>query len=368
MEIGIVGLPNAGKSTIFNALIQANKAEVANYPFCTIEPNIGIVNVPDERVYKIAELEKSKKATPATIKFIDIAGLVRGASKGEGLGNQFLSYIRQVSAIAHVIRCFEDQNISHVEGSIDPVRDAEIVEVELIMADLKTLEKRLEKTKKLVKTDTKSAKAELETLLKAKALLEELKPLRQNLNLFKESEINFLEKELFLLTIKPMMYIANISEKDLPEGEKNPSVINLKDFASKNEISIIVLCGKIEQELIELPEEERKEFMEVLNLKESGLNKMIKTGYKLLDLITFFTTNPKETKAWTIKRGTKALKAAGKIHSDIEKGFVAAEVINYKDYIQIGSLHKAKELGLIKIEGKDYEIKDGDIIYFRFNI
>ncbi|PMP97341.1 MAG: redox-regulated ATPase YchF, partial [Thermodesulfobacterium geofontis] len=266
MEIGIVGLPNAGKSTIFNALIQANKAEVANYPFCTIEPNIGIVNVPDERVYKIAELEKSKKATPATIKFIDIAGLVRGASKGEGLGNQFLSYIRQVSAIAHVIRCFEDQNISHVEGSIDPVRDAEIVEVELIMADLKTLEKRLEKTKKLVKTDTKSAKAELETLLKAKALLEELKPLRQNLNLFKESEINFLEKELFLLTIKPMMYIANISEKDLPEGEKNPSVINLKDFASKNEISIIVLCGKIEQELIELPEEERKEFMEVLNL------------------------------------------------------------------------------------------------------
>lgn len=368
MEIGIVGLPNVGKSTIFNALIQANKAEVANYPFCTIEPNVGIVCVPDERVYKIAELEKSKKATPTTIKFIDIAGLVRGASKGEGLGNQFLSYIRQVSAIAHVIRCFENQDVSHVEGSINPVRDAEIVEVELIMADLKTLEKRFEKTKKLVKADTQSAKAELEILWKAKNLLEDLKPLRQNLNLFDESEINFLEKELFLLTIKPMMYIANISEKDLPEGEKNPLINHLKEFASKNKIPMIIICGKIEQELIEIPEEERKEFMEALNLKESGLDKMIKTGYKLLDLITFFTTNPKETRAWTVKRGTKAINAAGKIHSDIEKGFIAAEVINYKDYIKIGSLHKAKELGLIKIEGKTYEIRDGDIIYFRFNV
>ncbi len=361
MEIGIVGLPNVGKSTIFNALIQTNKAEVANYPFCTIEPNVGIVNVPDERVYKICELEKSKKATPATIKFIDIAGLVKGASKGEGLGNQFLSYIRQVSAIAHVIRCFEDQNISHVEGYIDPVRDAEIVEVELIMADLKTLEKRLEKTKKLIK-------AELETLMKAKSILEELKPLRENLKLFGDSETNFLKKELFLLTIKPMMYIANISEKDLPEGENNPLIIKLKEFALKKGIPIIILCGKIEQELIELSKEERKEFMEVLNLKESGLNKLIKIGYKLLDLITFFTTNPKETRAWTIKKGTKALKAAGKIHSDMERGFIAAEVINYEDYIKIGSLHKAKELGLIKIEGKDYEIKDGDIIYFRFNV
>jgi GTP-binding protein YchF len=368
MEIGIVGLPNVGKSTIFNALIQANKAEVANYPFCTIEPNMGIVNVPDERLYKIYELEKTKLVTPATIKFIDIAGLVKGASRGEGLGNQFLSYIRQVSAIAHVIRCFEDENISHVEGYIDPLRDAEIVEVELIMADLKTLEKRLEKTKKLIKADTKFAKAELETLIKAKNILEELKPLRENLKLFDNYEINFLEKELFLLTIKPMMYIANISEKDLPEGESNPSIIKLKEFALQKEIPIIILCGKIEQELIELPKEERKDFMEALNLRESGLDKIIKVGYKLLNLITFFTTNPKETRAWTIKKGTRALKAAGKIHSDMERGFISAEVVNYEDYIKIGSLHKAKELGLIKIEGKDYEIKDGDIVYFRFNV
>jgi len=367
MEIGIVGLPNVGKSTIFNALIQANKAQVANYPFCTIEPNVGVVSVADERVYKIAELEKSKKVTPATIEFIDIAGLVRGASRGEGLGNQFLSHIRNVSAIAHVIRCFEDPDVSHVEGSIDPVRDAEIVELELIMADLNTIEKRLEKTQKIAKSD-KSAKAELEILLKAKEILENLKPLRSSLKNFDDSEKLFLEKTLFLLTIKPMMYIANISEKDLPEGEKNPLIKKLKDFALKNDIPVAVLCGKIEQELIELPEEERKEFLKALNLSESGLNKMIKTGYKLLNLITFFTTNPKETRAWTVKKGTKALKAAGKIHSDIEKGFIAAEVINFEDYIKIGSLQKAKELGAIRIEGRDYEIKEGDIIYFRFNI
>ncbi|MBO8144429.1 MAG: redox-regulated ATPase YchF [Thermodesulfobacterium sp.] len=367
MEIGIIGLPNVGKSTIFNALIQSNKAQVANYPFCTIEPNVGVVSVPDERVYKIAEIEKSGKAIPATIKFIDIAGLVKGANKGEGLGNQFLSYIRQASAVAHVIRCFESSDVSHVEGSIDPIRDAEIVEFELIMADLKTIEKRLEKTQKLAKSDSKSAKAELETLLKAKELLEDLKPLRKNLKTFDETEITFLSKTLSLLTIKPMMYIANISEKDLPQGEKNPLVKNFKNYALENEIPIIVICGKIEQELIELPEEEREEFMNALNLKESGLNKLIKAGYELLNLITFFTTNPKETRAWTIKRGTKALKAAGKIHSDMEKGFIAAEVINYVDYIKIASLHKAKELGAVKIEGKDYEIKDGDIIYFRFN-
>ncbi|MCD6490473.1 MAG: redox-regulated ATPase YchF [Thermodesulfobacterium sp.] len=367
MEIGIVGLPNVGKSTIFNALIQSNKAQVANYPFCTIEPNIGVVSVPDKRVYKIAEMEKSGKAIPATIKFIDIAGLVKGANKGEGLGNQFLSYIRQVSAIAHVIRCFENSDVSHMEGSIDPVRDAEIVEFELIMADLKTVEKRLKKTQKLAKSDNKSAKAELETLLKAKELLENLEPLRKNLKVFDETEITFLSKTLSLLTIKPMLYIANISEKDLPQGENNPLVKNFRNYALENEIPIIFICGKIEQELIELSKEEREEFMNALNLKESGLNKLIKVGYELLNLITFFTTNPKETRAWTIKKETKALKAAGKIHSDMEKGFIAAEVINYIDYIKIGSLHKAKELGLVKIEGKDYEVKDGDIIYFRFN-
>ncbi len=367
MEIGIVGLPNVGKSTIFNALIQTSKAQVANYPFCTIEPNVGVVSVPDKRLYKIAELEKSKKATPATIKFIDIAGLVKGASKGEGLGNQFLSHIRQVSAIAHVIRCFENSDVSHVEGSIDPVRDAQIIELELIMADLKTIEKRLEKTQKVAKSD-KTAKTELEILLKAKEILENFKPLRAFLKDFDDSERLFLEKTLFLLTIKPMMYIANISEEDLPEGEGNSLVKKLKDFAFENEIPIVILCGKVEQELIEIAEEEREEFLFALNLKESGLNKTIKAGYKLLDLITFFTTNPKETRAWTVKKGTKALKAAGKIHSDMERGFIAAEVINFEDYIKIGSLHKAKELGALKIEGKDYEIKEGDIVYFRFNI
>ncbi len=368
MRIGLIGLPNVGKSTIFNALIQANKAEVANYPFTTIDPNVGIVNVFDERVYKIGENEKSKKITPATIEFVDIAGLVKGASKGEGLGNQFLSHIRQVHAIAHVIRCFEDPNITHVEGSINPLRDIEIIEFELIMADLQTVEKRIEKTLKLAKSGIKSAKEELEILLKTKNFLEDFKSLRVCLESFNQEEINFIGKELFLLTIKPMMYVANISENDLPNGNNNPLINKLKDFAYQNKIPLIILCGKLEQELIELSPEERKEFLSSFGLKELGLHKMIKEGYKLLDLITFFTTNPKETKAWTIKRGTQAIKAAGKIHSDIEKGFIAAEVINFEDYIKIGSLSKAKELGTIRIEGKTYIVKDGDIIYFRFNI
>lgn len=368
MKIGIVGLPNVGKSTIFNALIQAHKAEVANYPFTTIDPNIGIVNIPDERVYKIGENEKSKKITPATIEFVDIAGLVKGASKGEGLGNQFLSHIKQVHAIAHVIRCFEDSDIAHIEGSINPLRDIEIIDFELIMADLHTIEKRIEKNSKLAKSGIKSAKEELETLLKAKDLLNNLKSLRICLPLFNSEEIKFLEKELFLLTIKPMMYVANISEHDLPNGSNNPFINDLKNFASQNNIPVIILCGKLEQELIELSPEERKEFLNAFNLKELGLHKIIKEGYKLLNLITFFTTNPKETRAWTIKKGIQAIKAAGKIHSDIEKGFIAAEVINFEEYIKIGSLSKAKELGAIRIEGKDYIIKDGDIIYFRFNI
>jgi GTP-binding protein YchF len=368
MNVGIVGLPNVGKSTIFNALTETAKAGVANYPFCTIDPNVGIVNVPDERLYKIAELEKSKNIVPATIEFVDIAGLVRGASKGEGLGNQFLANIRQVSAIAHVVRCFDDPDIIHVEGSVNPVRDAEIIETELILADLQSIEKRYERSAKAAKTGNKEAKFEVQVLEKAKAILEDLKPLRTNLDKFEEEEIQWLTRTLYPITIKPLMYVANIPEEDLPEGEGNIYLQQLKEKANQENAPVVVLCGKVEQELIELPKEERQEFLNALGLKEPGLNRMIKTGYALLDLITYFTAGEKEARAWTIKRGTKAPQAAGEIHSDIERGFIAAEVINYDDYIKIGSMQKAKELGMVRIEGKEYVVKDGDIIYFRFNV
>lgn len=366
-NIGIVGLPNVGKSTIFNALVQTAKAEVANYPFCTINPNIGVVNVPDERLLKIAEGEKSKKITPAVIEFVDIAGLVKGASKGEGLGNQFLGYIRQVSAIAQVIRGFENRDIVHVEGEVDPFRDSEIVEIELIMADLQTIEKRLQKTLKVYKTD-KKAKRELEILEKAKAILEDLKLLRRCLEDFTPEEKYLLEKELFLLTIKPMMYILNIGEEDLPEPEKNPKFKKIREKAERDLIPLVFICGKIEQEILNIPEEERKEYLELLGIKESGFNQVLKISHKLLDLITFFTANSKETRAWSVKRGTKAKEAAGEIHSDMEKGFIAAEVINFEKYAQIGSFQKARELGAVRIEGKDYPVEDGDIILFKFNV
>lgn len=368
MNVGIVGLPNVGKSTIFNALTETAKASVANYPFCTIDPNVGIVNVPDERLYKIAQLEKSKSIVPATIEFVDIAGLVRGASKGEGLGNQFLANIRQVSAIAHVVRCFDDSDIIHVEGSVNPVRDAEIIETELILADLQSVEKRLEKSSKAAKTGNKEAKFEVEVLEKAKAILEDLKPLRTNLDKFEKEELEWLNRTLYPITVKPMMYVANIPEEDLPDGENNQYLQQLKEKAEKEGAPVVVLCGKVEQELIELPKEERQEFLKALGLTEPGLNKMIRTGYTLLDLITYFTAGEKEARAWTIKKGTKAPQAAGEIHSDIERGFIAAEVINYEDFIKIGSMQKAKELGAVRIEGKDYIVKDGDIMYFRFNV
>ncbi len=367
MNVGIVGLPNVGKSTIFNALTQTIKAEVANYPFCTIEPNVGVVAVPDERLYHIAKKEKSSKVTPTSIEFVDIAGLVKGASKGEGLGNQFLANIRQVSAIAHVIRCFEDEEVAHVEGSVDPVRDAEIIEVELVLADLQSVTKRIEKVSKLAKSGNSQAKKELSLLEKAKTYLEDLKPLR-TVKDFNEEERKFLEKTLFLLTIKPLMYIANVSEKDLTASEPSTHLKRLLEKAEKESAPVVILCGKVEQEILELPEEERKEFLQALGLKEPGLNQMIREGYRLLDLITFFTAGPKETRAWTIKRGTTAQKAAGEIHSDMEKGFIAAEVINYEVYKDLPSLQKAKELGEVRLEGRDYIVQDGDIILIKFNV
>ena len=368
LNIGIVGLPNVGKSTIFNALIQNIKAEVANYPFCTIEPNVGVVAVPDERLFKIAEVEKSSKVTPATIEFVDIAGLVKGASKGEGLGNQFLSHIRKVSAIAQVLRCFKDPEIVHVEGNIDPVRDAQIIELELILADLQSVERRIARVEKPAKSGDKRAKKELEVLLKAKEVLESFATLRSRKEVFSKEELDLLSGTLFPLTLKPMMYIANVSEEDLPDGEGNSYVKALEEKAETEGIPMIVLCGKVESELVALSPEERKEYLEMLGLSEPGLNKMIKKGYELLNLITFFTTGPKETRAWTIKKGTKAPQAAGEIHSDMERGFIAAEVLSWEDFVRIGSFSKARELGVLRIEGRDYEVQDGDLIYFRFNV
>ncbi len=366
MQCGIVGLPNVGKSTLFNALTESAKAAAANYPFCTIEPNVGTVEVPDERLYKIAQLEKSKKITPTFIEFVDIAGLVRNASKGEGLGNQFLANIRNVDAIVQVLRCFEDSDVVHVEGNVDPVRDAQIIDLELIAKDLETINKRLEKVEKMARIGEKKAKEELERLTKLKNILDSMEPIRKHLYQLDEETIDYAKKVLFLLTIKPTMYVANVSEKDLPLG--NEWVQSVKEYASKEGAPVVVMCAKLEAEMVGLDKEEKIEILKSYGLDEPGLNKLIREGYKLLGLITFFTAGEKETRAWTIKKGTKAPQAAGKIHSDIERGFIAAEVINYEDYIKVGSISKAKELGLVRLEGKDYEVKDGDIIYFRFNV
>ncbi len=367
-KLGIVGLPNVGKSTLFNALTESAKAQAENYPFCTIEPNVGVVEVPDERLYRIAELEKSRKVTPTFIEFVDIAGLVRNASKGEGLGNQFLSHIREVDAIAQVLRCFEKEDVVHVEGSVDPVRDKEIIDIELIAKDLESVNKRLEKVEKTAKGGDKKAKQELEHLKKLKDILDSLEPIRKYRNELSEEDFEYARRELFLLTTKPVMYIANIGEEDLPEGEENPHVRRVKQMAEKEGAPVVVVCADLEAQLSGMSEEERKELLEAYGLREPGLHKVIREGYRLLDLITFFTAGEKETRAWTIKRGTKAPQAAGKIHSDFERGFIAAEVINYEDYIKEGSITKAREKGLVRLEGKEYVVQDGDIIYFRFNV
>lgn len=366
LSVGIVGLPNVGKSTLFNALIQSAKATAANYPFCTIEPNMGTVEVPDKRLYKIAELERSRKITPTFIEFVDIAGLVRNASKGEGLGNQFLAHIREVDAIAMVLRCFENPDVVHVEGTVDPIRDAQIIDLELIAKDLETVEKRFEKVEKMARLGDKKAKEELEMLRSIREVLENMEPLRRHIKNMSQDLLEYARRSLFLLTAKPLMYVANIAEADLPEG--NELSKRVFEYAQEEGSPVVLICGKLEEELIGLEGEEKEELLRSYGLEEPGLNRLIRSAYELLDLITFFTAGEKETRAWTIKRGTKAPQAAGKIHSDFERGFIAAEVINYEDYVKAGSISRAKELGLLRLEGKEYEVKDGDIIYFRFNV
>ncbi len=363
MEIGIVGLPNVGKSTMFNAITKAG-AECANYPFCTIEPNVGIVPVPDERLDKLAKLYNPEKVTHAVVKFVDIAGLVKGASKGEGLGNKFLSHIREVDAIVQVVRCFEDSNIVHVDGNIDPVRDVETINLELIFADMEAVDKRLEKAVKLARADKKN-QIEVDALNKIKATLEAGR-LASNALLTEEEQASI--HDFFLLTSKPMMYVANVSEEQLKNIENDVNYLKLKEYAEIRNSAVIPLCVKIEEELAALDDTEKLEMLSLLGIEESGLDKLIKASYELLGLISYLTAGEPEVRAWTITRGTKAPGAAGKIHTDFERGFIKAEVIGYNELIECGSLAKAKEKGLVRIEGKDYVMQDGDVVLFRFNV
>lgn len=365
MKLGIVGLPNVGKSTLFNSLTKAG-AESANYPFCTIDPNVGIVAVPDERLKLLGDLYQSRKVTPAVIEFVDIAGLVKGASKGEGLGNQFLSNIREVDAIVHVVRCFEDSNIVHVDGSIDPVRDIETINLELIFSDLEILERRIAKTAKAARMD-KALARELELLERIKAHLEDGK-LAKTFEAADEDEETWFAG-YNLLTAKPVIYAANVAEDELAEdGAGNPFVQKVRETAQAEQCEVFVICAQIEQEIAELDEEEKAMFLEELGLSESGLEKLIKASYSLLGLISYLTSGEDETRAWTIQKGTKAPQAAGKIHSDFERGFIRAEVVNYQDLLECKSLAAAKEKGLVGLEGKDYVVQDGDVILFRFNV
>ena len=366
MKLGIVGLPNVGKSTLFNSLTKAG-AESANYPFCTIDPNVGVVTVPDERLNVLGEMYHTKKIIPAAIEFVDIAGLVKGASKGEGLGNQFLANIREVDAIVHVVRCFEDSNIVHVDGSIDPLRDIETINLELIFSDLEILERRISKAVRAARNDKTIAK-ELALMERIKAHLEDGKMAKSFDDINDEDEQQWLES-YNLLTYKPVIFAANVAEDDLADdGASNAGVQAVREYAKREDCEVFVVCVEIEQEIAELDDDEKSMFLEELGLKESGLEKLIKASYSLLGLISYLTAGEPEVRAWTIKKGTKAPQAAGKIHSDYERGFIRAEIVSYDDLMACGTYNAAKEKGLVRLEGKDYVVQDGDIILFRFNV
>lgn len=368
MKLGIVGLPNVGKSTLFNAITKAG-AESANYPFCTIDPNVGIVAVPDERLDRLAEMYDPEKKTPTAIEFVDIAGLVKGASRGEGLGNKFLAHIREVDAIVHVVRCFEDSNIVHVDGAVGPKRDMETINLELIFADLETVEKRIEKTNLSLKSHDPKVKAqyrsELEVYQKIKAGLEQERPVR---TMDFSDEERAIVRRTFLLTDKPVIYAANVSETDLTGLEQNPLLKQLRERVADEGAEMIVISARIEEEIAQLEEAERKEYLKELGIEESGLDQLIKKSYKLLGLISFLTAGKPEVRAWTITKGTKAPQAAGKIHSDFEKGFIRAEIVSFNDLMACGSYAAARDKGLVRLEGKDYVMQDGDVTLFRFNV